>query len=143
MQGARDAPCRLQEKNIRMRKVILFFGAALALATGICLAEAELDTDLMQAIEDTNKSLASNIALKNAKASVADAKELTAMFEKVEAYFVQKGDAVNAVDLTKKSKDLTIAIVQSVNANDFDKATDFATALSRTCKTCHNFYKKE
>jgi hypothetical protein len=126
-----------------MRKVILFFGAALALAAGVCLAQAELDTDLMQAIEDTNKSLTSNIALKNAKASIADAKELTAMFEKVEAYFVQKGDAANAVDLTKKSKDLTIAIVQSVTANDFDKATDSATTLSRTCKTCHNFYKKE
>jgi hypothetical protein len=126
-----------------MRKVILSFGATLALVTGICLAEAELDTDLMQAIEDTNKSLASNIALKNAKASIADAKELTGMFEKVEAYFVQKGDAANAVELTKKSKDLTIAIVQAVTANDFDRATDSATALSRTCKTCHNFYKKE
>lgn len=126
-----------------MRKVILFIGAALALATGVCLADVELDADLMQEIEDTNKSLASNIALKNAKASIADAKELTAMFEKTEAYFVQKGDAANAIDLTKKSKDLTIAIVQSVIANDFDNATDSATTLSRTCKTCHNFYKKE
>ena len=56
---------------------------------------------------------------------------------------MQKGDAANAIELTKKSKDLTIAIVQSVTANDFDKATDSATALSRTCKTCHSFYKKE
>jgi len=126
-----------------MRKVILSFGAALVFVAGICLAEAELDTDLMQSIDDTNKSLASNIALKNAKASIADAKELAGMFEKVEAYFVQKGNAANAVELTKKSKDLTIAVVQSVAAGDFDKATDSATALSRTCKTCHTFYKKE
>lgn len=126
-----------------MQKLILSLGAALALVTGICLAQATLDTDLMQAIEDTNKSLASNIALKDAKAATADAKELNAMFEKVEAYFVQKGDAANAVELSKKSKDLTITIVQAITANDFDKATDSATALSRTCKTCHNFYKKE
>jgi hypothetical protein len=132
-----------QEKQMRMRKVITVFGAVLALAGGVCLAAVEMDVDLMQTIEDTNKELASHIALKESKEAIADAKSLTAMFDKVEAHFVQKGDAANAVDLSKKSKDLTIAIVNSVSANDFDKATDSATTLSRTCRACHTFYKKE
>ena len=126
-----------------MRRKLIVFGAMLTVSAGLAWAAAELDTDLMQNIDDTNKSLASNIALKDGKAAIADAKSMNAMFDTVETYFVQKGDAANAVDLSKKSRELTLAIVDSVTSNDFDKATDAATTLSRTCKTCHTFYKKE
>lgn len=126
-----------------MRKKIIVLGALLVTLAGLALAAAELDTDLMQNIDDTNKSMASNIALKDSKAAIADAKSMNEMFGHVETYFVQKGDAVNAVDLTKKSRELTLTIVSSVTSNNFDAATDAATTLSRTCKTCHTFYKKE
>lgn len=126
-----------------MRKVIMFLAISAVLASQVSSAEADLDVDLMQAIEDVNKSLSSNVALKNNKAATADAKELTLMFEKVEAFFVQKGGAENAVDLAKQSKGLAIEIVNSVAANNFEAATNSATTLSRTCRTCHTFYKKE
>jgi len=122
---------------------IIFFSFFLVFEIGASSAESELSTDLMQSIEDTNKSLASNVATKDAKAATADAKELTQMFAQVETFFVQKGDAKDAVDLAKKSKDLTIAIVDSVAQNNFEAATDSATTLARTCRTCHTFYKKE
>ena len=70
-----------------MRKVIIVSGLLAVLAAGISWAEAELDTDLMQAIEDTNKSLSSNISLKDAKAATSDAQELTQMFDKVDGFF--------------------------------------------------------
>jgi predicted transcriptional regulator YheO len=126
-----------------MQRKLIVFGAALSISAGLALAAVELDTDLMQNIDDTNKSLASNIALKDAKAAIADAKSMNTMFDTVETYFVQKGDAANAVDLTKKSRELTLAIVDAVTSNDYDAATNVATTLSRTCKTCHTFYKKE
>jgi hypothetical protein len=126
-----------------MQRKLIVFGAALSISAGLALAAVELDTDLMQNIDDTNKSLASNIALKDAKAAIADAKSMNTMFDTVETYFVQKGDAANAVDLTKKSRELTLAIVDAVTSNDYDAATNAATTLSRTCKTCHTFYKKE
>jgi endo-beta-N-acetylglucosaminidase D len=126
-----------------MRKVVMFLAISAVLASQVSSADADFDVDLMQAIEDTNKSLSSNVALKNSKAATADAKELTQMFEKVETFFVQKGGAENAVDLAKQSKGLAIEIVNSVAANNFDAATNSATALSRTCRTCHTFYKKE
>ncbi|RZI84784.1 MAG: hypothetical protein EOP38_07700 [Rubrivivax sp.] len=126
-----------------MRKVsVIFLSAFLALATSVKSAQNELDVDLMQAIEDTNKSLSSNIATKNVPASTADAKELEQMFSKVETYFVEKGDAPDAVELAKKSKDLSLEIVKSVTAQDFDTATNSATTISRNCRTCHTFYKK-
>ena len=116
--------------------------AAMAVATGtVRSAQAELDPDLMLAIEDANKSLSSNIALKDAKASTADAKELEAMFAKVEVFFTEKGEAPDAVDLSKKSRDLSNSIIQNVQSGNFDAATDAATNLSRTCRACHTFYK--
>ncbi|MBW8897712.1 MAG: hypothetical protein JF619_06275 [Massilia sp.] len=126
-----------------MQRKLIAFGAALFVSAGLVLAAVELDTDLMQNIDDTNKNLSSNIALKDGKAAIADAKSMNDMFGTVETYFVQKGDAANAVDLTKQSRELTLAIVNAVTANDYDAATDAATTLSRTCKKCHTFYKKE
>lgn len=117
--------------------------AAMAVATStVRSAQAELDPDVMLAIEDLNKSLSSNIALKDAKASTADAKELETLFAKVEVFFVEKGEAPDAVDLSKKSRTLSNAIIKNVESGNFEGATDAATDLSRTCRACHTFYKK-
>ncbi len=133
-----------------MRKVIVSLAlsgtlAGLTVATGpvrSAEAQAELGTDLMQAIEDSNKSLSSNISLKDAKASASDAREINQAFIQVEAYFAARPDAHDAVELAKKTRELTDQIVQSVGSGNFDAAADSATALSRTCRTCHTFYKK-
>jgi hypothetical protein len=126
-----------------MRKLIMLIGLSAIFSVNINAEEAELDQDLMQTIEDTNKSLSSNIALQRVDASVTDATELNNMFTIVEAHFVKKGDAANAVDLSKKSKDLSQDIIKLVHENNFESATNSATELSRTCKSCHTFYKKE
>ncbi|HEX6707633.1 MAG TPA: hypothetical protein VF169_22940 [Albitalea sp.] len=125
-----------------MRRSIVTIATLLALAGGVQSAQEELDTDWMHAIEDANKSLASNIATKQASEASSDAKELADWFAKVQAYYQTKGDAPDAVELARKSGGLTQQIRQSIDAKDFDAATASATALSRTCKTCHNFYKK-
>lgn len=126
-----------------MRKLIVLIGLSALLSAGIHAEEEGLDQDLMQNIEDVNKSLSSNIALQRVDPSLEDAKQLNSMFEIVEAHFIKKGDAANAVDLSKKSKDLSQDIIKLVNAKDFENATNSATELSRTCKSCHTFYKKE
>lgn len=127
-----------------MRKVpILLTLITAAVAFNAGSAEPEMGMDLMQNIEDTNKSLSSNIALANKQAAGDDARELTRMFQEVETFFEHKGDAKNAVDLAKQSRELSADIVQLVATGKFDVATDKATTLSRTCRTCHTFYKKE
>lgn len=124
-----------------MRKLIMAL-AMLAVLVGVVRAADELDMDLMQTIEDTNKSLSSNIALKNVKGSTDDAKELETLFAKVENHFVAKDDAPDAVDLSRKSKELATAIVKAVGSQQFEAATDSATEISRACRSCHTFYKK-
>ncbi len=127
-----------------MRKVpILLTLLSAAIALNAVCAEPEMGMDLMQNIEDANKSLSSNIALANKQAAGDDAKELARMFQEVETFFVHKGDAANAVDLARQSRELSAEIVQLVATGKFEVATDKATTLSRTCRTCHTFYKKE
>lgn len=128
-----------------MRPSIAVIGTLLVLASvagSVRSAPEELDTDWMHAIEDANKSLASNIATKKPDEAGADAKELDEWFVKVETYYRNKGDAPDAVELAKKSRELASRIAQAIAARDFTAATHSATELSRTCKTCHNFYKK-
>lgn len=127
-----------------MRKVtILLTLLSVAIALNAVCAEPEMGMDLMQNIEDANKSLSSNIALANTQAAGDDAKELARMFLEVETFFTHKGDATNAVDLARQSRELSAEIVQLVATGKFEVATDKATTLSRTCRTCHTFYKKE
>lgn len=125
-----------------MSKRILAWCVLLLTAGAALAADSEMDTDWMRAIEDANKALSSDIALKNTKGALADTKELEDMFVKVEGYFNAKGEAHEAVDLSQKSLTLTREIAKSVTAGDFDSATGSATTLSRTCRSCHTFYKK-
>ena len=124
-----------------MRKTLIVMSLVTLVVGGVRAADIKLDMDLMQTIEDTNLSLASNIALKDAQKAKADAAELHRMFAQVESHFVAKGDAADAVDLSRKSKDLAGEIVKSVDSKEFDQAAEQAGNISRTCKACHNFYK--
>lgn len=122
---------------------LLFASSASLASIFVTAEEAELDMDLMQNIEDTNKSLSSNIAQEKISESKTDAQALDSMFAIVETHFVKKGDAENAVELAKKSRTLATNIIQSVDSKNFESATNSATELSRACRSCHTFYKKE
>lgn len=126
-----------------MHKAFAFLAATLMLAGAASSTVPELGMEVMQNIEDLNKSLSSNIALRDTKATLSDAKELDDLFTQVESHFAARGDAANAVELSKKSRTLAQAIIKSVSSSNFEAATDAATDLSRTCRTCHTFYKKE
>lgn len=120
------------------------YAAALLLGlAGSARCEAPaIDTDLMQRIEDANKNLASNLATGDASAADADAAELDALFIQVETFYDGRSDAPDAAKLARKSLQLTRRIRAAVGGGDFGTAQNSATDLSRTCKTCHNFYKK-
>ena len=132
----------------RVLRVFVLIIASSFLINSACIAEeTEMDMDLMQAIEDTNDSLSSNIALEESEAAVADAQTLNELFSVVEEHYkkelVAGGDFSDAVKLSTKSIELTTEITNQLNAGDFDSAANLATDLARACKTCHNFYKED
>lgn len=125
-----------------MRKFVVLGVSLLAVAGSVISAQIEIDDDFMRSVEDSNKSLANHIAVKDTKGVSIDTKELSEMFAQVEAFYATKGDAQDALDITKKSRQLIVEIDKSVASKDFDSANVKASDLSRACKSCHNFYKK-
>lgn len=125
-----------------MRKLFIPLVALWLAVSVVHAADAVLDMDLMQNVEDVNKSLASNIALRDAAASTRDAQELHELFKTVEGHYHAKPDAPDGLELSRKSLSLTQKIQGQVGAQDFEGASDSATELSRTCRACHTFYKQ-
>ena len=125
-----------------MHKFLLLGATLLVVAGNVISAQTDVDDDFMRTVEDSNKSLANHIAIKDAKGVSGDTQELSAMFAQVEAFYAAKGDAQDALDITKKSRQLIAEIDKSVAGKDFDNANVKASDLSRACKSCHNFYKK-
>lgn len=132
---------------VALRFFVLLFGLNLLAISAPFAEESEMDMDLMQSIEDTNDSLTSNVALEDADAATADAQTLDELFTVVVKHYQKDlaagNDVAEAVRLSEKSKKISGDIISQVKAGDFESAANSATELSRTCKTCHNFYKED
>ena len=127
-----------------MRKLkIIAYSALILMAGSVVAGQVSIDEDYMQCMDDRQKSLTSNLSLKNAQAAKQDVKELALMFSDVEIYYAQKGNADDAVTWSKESKVLAMAIEKYVASNDFDTAAQASVTLAKTCKTCHRTYKKD
>lgn len=130
-------------KQISMRTLMLLSFGFLVMTGSAVAAQVTIDEDYMQIMEDRQKSLSKNIGVQNIKGAIEDVKELEDMFGEVEEYYVGKGNAQDAVDWSKESRNLSIAIEKYVLEKDFDNATISATTLAKTCKSCHRIYKKD
>ena len=114
------------------------FGSALCAADAI-----DVDGDLMRGIDDTAKSLDSEVAQKDAKAALADARSLVETFARIESHYGQKPETADAVGFAHKTQDLAAQALKAIEAQDFDAASEAVAQLTRSCKTCHEVYKKD
>ena len=129
---------------VSMRNFILVGYFIFAVTTGsVMAAQPTVDEDFMQLMKDKQKSLSSNISLKDTQSATDDANEIVDMFNDVQAFYEKKANAADAVDWSKESKDLTATIAKYVAANDFDTAAQTSVTLAKACKTCHKIYKKD
>lgn len=112
------------------------------LVAGTVYAAVDLSADDMREAEDTLHNLDSHISLQDKKA-LDDAKELARYFQQVEGHFGAKADAARGVEFSRKSREHAAAIVADIEAGDYDKAQDRLGDLTRSCKTCHEVYKKK
>ena len=115
----------------------------LVLAGTAVSADVDVDADLMRGVDDTAKSLDSNVAQKYGKAAAADARSLVETFAQVEAHYGAKPETVDAVGFAHHTQDLAAQALKAIEANDFDAAGEAVNQLTRSCKTCHEVYKKD
>jgi len=111
------------------------------LIAGTVIAAQGLSADDMRDAEDTLHDLDSRISLQDKKA-LDDAKALARYFQQVEGHFSAQADAARGVEFSRKSQAHAKAIVDAVEAGDYDAAMDRLGDLTRSCKTCHEVYKK-
>jgi hypothetical protein len=114
------------------------------LGTGLCAADAvDVDGDLMRGIDDTAKSLDSDVAQKDGQAALADARSLVETFARIESHYGQKPETADAVGFAHKTQELAAQALKAIESQDFDAAGEAVHQLTRSCKTCHEVYKKD
>ena len=115
---------------------------AFALLQPIVYAQSVLDFDeWMQKIDRRSQSVQRNLNRRDVNAATADAREIGELYGSMETYFIRRGDAANAVKLSKEGRDLAATVVKSVAANDFAGASQAAVSIAHACRTCHLEYK--
>jgi hypothetical protein len=132
-----------------MRKSTPVRGAlAAALVMLVTLASAatnidltDFDDDVMKNMDDTVKSLDSDIAGRNVKSAQADAGTVRDGLRWAEEYFARKGNVADAVQLAKQGQELAADVAKSAAMNDFDAALTSYDSLMKTCRRCHDAYK--
>jgi len=128
--------------NLR-KQTFLAAIAAFALA-GAALGEGtDIDGDLMRGVDDTAKSLDSNVAMKDDKAAAADARALVETFARIESHYGEKPDTADAVGFAHRTQELAAQALKAIEAKDFDAAGEAVNQLTRSCKNCHEKYKKD
>lgn len=116
---------------------------ALALAGAALSAGVEVDGELMRGVDDTAKSLDSNVAMKDDKAAAADARALVEAFARVESHYGEKADTADAAGFAHRTQELAAHALEAIEAKDFDAAGEAVNQLTRSCKNCHEKYKKD
>jgi hypothetical protein len=119
-------------------------GVLMALAASVMAAEIDLsdfDDDLMRSMDDAVKELDSNVGGRDAKASLANAAVLGEGFAWAEKYFAAKPEAPLGAGYAREGKQHLAELVQSLDAGNFDAASNGVRAVVKTCKTCHEAYK--
>ena len=127
-----------------MRKKIWATGiamlvASVALATGIDYSD--FDDSLMRDMDDAIKDLDSNVGGQDAQASLANAKVLHEGLVWAEKYFAAKPETPKGAGLAREGIEHLASVVQSIEAGNFDAASESVRGVVRSCKACHEAYK--
>jgi len=117
--------------------------AACLLAGAALSAGIDVDGELMRGVDDTAKSLDSNVAMKDGKAAAVDARSLVETFARIESHYGETPDTADAVGFAHRTGELAAQALKAIESQDFDAAGDAVNQLTRSCKGCHEKYKKD
>jgi len=127
-----------------MRKKWWAAGVMVALAASVMAGEidfSDFDDELMRSMDDAIKELDSNVGGQDAKASLANTEVLRDGLAWAEKYFAAKPEAPLGHGLAREGQEHLALVVKSIEAGDFDAASNGVRAVVKTCKACHEAYK--
>jgi hypothetical protein len=124
-----------------MRKIVSL-GLCLISAAGFVIAQSADEFDVwMRTIDEKNQSVQRNISARDAKAAADDARTLQDTFKLVEAFWKQRGNSQDAVDLSQKAEERAAEVAKLIAAGDFDGASAQSIKIAETCTACHRLYR--
>jgi hypothetical protein len=118
--------------------------ATLALAAGAYAADLDLsdfDDSLMRSMDDAIKDLDSNVGGQELGAAQANVEVLRDGLAWAEKYFSAKPEAPRGAGFARESQENLALVTKSLEARDFDAASNGVRAVVRSCKACHEAYK--
>jgi cytochrome c556 len=125
-----------------MRNTITLFGIFAAFAASAILGQSVDEFDSwMRTIDEKNQSVQRAIADKDAATAAADAKTLEETFKLVEAFWIKRGNAPEAVHLSQQAQQFAAEAVKSATQKDFDEASTETIKIAGTCTACHRLYR--
>ena len=134
--------CRALHYRRGIWTAVVLAALAVFAAGEAAFGQSVLDFDeWMQRIDRRNQSVQRNLAAGDASAASADAREIGELYGSMEAYFSRRGNADNAVKLSREGRELAATVARSVAAKDFATASKAAVSIARACRSCHSEYK--
>ena len=118
--------------------------ATLALAAGAYAADLDLsdfDDSLMRSMDNAIKDLDSNVGGQELGAAQANVEILREGLARAEKYFAAKPEAPRGAGFARESQENLALVTKSLEARDFDAASNGVRAVVRSCKACHEAYK--
>jgi hypothetical protein len=120
----------------------------LALTAGACLVsisafgESILEFDRwMEQLDKQNQRLQKSLARADGAEAVASAQILSERYQAMDAFFVARGAADEAVKISREGEALLTTVRSALERDDFAAASVAAVNLGRACRSCHVSYK--
>ena len=128
-------------KKVWAASVIATLAATAALAAAADIDYSDFDDTLMRSMDDAIKDLDSNLGGQDAQASLANTQVLTEGLAWAEKYFANKPETPLGAGFAREGRQHIDSIVKSIEARNFDAASNNVRDVVRTCKACHEAYK--
>jgi len=90
----------------------------------------------MKDVETQTQNVQNYISAKDVNAALADVKKLQDEFKLVEGYFEKRGNAADAVALSKEYEEKVAALQKALEASDFDGRRYSRRRLFQTVSRC-------
>jgi hypothetical protein len=118
----------------------LLFAAALVVLPARAQSVLEFDR-WMQQIDRHSQDVLRHIQRRDDAAALADARELAALYRRMEDFYQQRGHADDAVLASFVGRDQAEQAASALASRRYDEAYAQASALARDCRNCHIQYK--
>jgi hypothetical protein len=105
------------------------------------LDTSDVDSYLMQDMENALKSLEPSLTVHNGDSAQADAQVLHDGLKYIYDYFVAKEKAPDAVQIAVEGQAAIARVIAALKAKNFDAAIPAARDTAKNCKSYHDIYK--